>query len=57
MGVEKITFGEEEYRPFIRASRPPIFQAHQSEHDYVRPLSRAAVTVLMRSFSTPSVAI
>lgn len=27
------------------------------EHDYVRPLSRAAVTALMRAFSTPSVAV
>jgi hypothetical protein len=77
-GVEKITFGEEEYRKcpavptspcsspasLLSQSRHPLSALHPvrtsadpPEHDYVRPLSRAAVTVLMSAYSTPSIAV
>nr|ODO03939.1 hypothetical protein L204_00280 [Cryptococcus depauperatus CBS 7855] len=48
MELEQVQLGVEENRKFMH---------WLEKNDYVRPLSRAAVTVLMSVFSTPSVAI
>lgn len=59
IGMEDIVFGVEEYRKRVEQVVERRMQSNYSliENEYVRPLSRAAVTHIMRVFSTPSVAV
>ncbi|WWD21118.1 hypothetical protein CI109_105599 [Kwoniella shandongensis] len=57
--MEEVSRGED----FVQAGEIEVgvekvqFGVEEYQNDYVRPLSRAAVTVLMSTFTTPSVAI
>ncbi|WWC64084.1 uncharacterized protein I303_106691 [Kwoniella dejecticola CBS 10117] len=59
VGMEEVKRGEE----FLQAGEIEMgvekiqFDQEENENDYVRPLSRAGLTVLMNVFSTPSVAV
>ncbi|UOH82020.1 hypothetical protein LQV05_004702 [Cryptococcus neoformans] len=58
IGMEDIVFGVEEYRKRVEQVVERRMQSNSLiENEYVRPLSRAAVTHIMRVFSTPSVAV
>lgn len=58
IGMENVVFGVEEYRKCVEQVGERVMQPDSlSENEYVRPLSRAAVTHIMRVFSTPSVAV
>lgn len=58
-GMEKVYFGEEENRELVLQACTKITSVltPRLAHEYVRPLSRAAVTALMRAYATPSIAI
>ncbi|WWC73156.1 uncharacterized protein I206_107122 [Kwoniella pini CBS 10737] len=59
VGLEEVKRGEE----FLQAGEIELgvekieFGKEENENDYVRPLSRAGLTILMNVFSTPSVSI
>jgi hypothetical protein len=63
--VESVQFGREEYRErnlFHAQPAPTVYDiviTHLTvtENEYVRPLSRAAVTALMTAYATPSVSV
>lgn len=59
--MEKVIFGEDENRMCpLPVSQAPLRETEwltSLAYDYERPLSRAAVTTIMRAYSTPSIAI
>jgi hypothetical protein len=45
------------HRDFVEYQDVRMTRTFVLAHEYVRPLSRAAVTTIMKAYSTPSIAI
>ena len=46
-----------ERRSIVSCPREKWIWLTEAEHDYARPLSRAALTAIMSAYATPSIAI